>query len=108
MFCQKCGKELFDEAVACPACGEPTRRGAVTKDVPNHMVGAVLTAIFCCQIGGIIAIIYASKVNTKLAQGDVEGAIASSKTASNWIIANIIIGLLFGILHILFFVACGL
>ena len=24
MFCTKCGKELFDEAVICPQCGTPT------------------------------------------------------------------------------------
>ena len=24
MFCTKCGKELFDEAVMCPQCGTPT------------------------------------------------------------------------------------
>lgn len=25
MFCAKCGKELFDEAVMCPQCGTPTK-----------------------------------------------------------------------------------
>ena len=105
MFCEKCGKELFDEAVVCPSCGVPTKRRAVTKDVPNHMVGAVLTTIFCCLIGGIVAIIDASKVNTKLAQGDVEGAVAASNTANNWIIANIVLGLLGGIIQILAVVA---
>lgn len=100
MFCQKCGKELFDEAVVCPSCGVPTKRPAVTKDVPNHMVGAILTTIFCCLIGGIVAIIYASKVNTKLAQGDVEGAIAASNTANNWIIANIVVGLFWLVLAV--------
>ena len=24
MYCTKCGKELFDEAVMCPQCGTPT------------------------------------------------------------------------------------
>ena len=57
------------------------------------------------MIGGIVAIIYASKVNTKLAQGDVEGAIAASNTANNWIIANIVLGLLGGIIQILAVVA---
>lgn len=27
-FCQKCGKELFDEAVICPQCGTPTKNYA--------------------------------------------------------------------------------
>ena len=105
MYCEKCGKELFDEAVVCPSCGDPTKRRAVTKEVPNHMVGAVLTTIFCCLIGGIVAIIYASKVNTKLAAGDIEGAVAASNTASKWIIANIIVGLLVAIFQILVVIA---
>ena len=39
-FCTKCGKELFDEAVICPACGcateqpfKPTVNSAPTKDI---------------------------------------------------------------------------
>ena len=58
------------------------------------MVGAILTTIFCCLIGGIISIVYASKVNTKLAQGDIDGARAASKTAKLWIIIRLVITLL--------------
>ena len=65
------------------------------------MVAAVLTTIFCCLIGGIIAIIYASQVNTKLAQGDIAGAQSASKTAMGWIIANIVLGLLGGLCYII-------
>ena len=28
MFCKKCGKELFDEAVICPQCGCATENSA--------------------------------------------------------------------------------
>ena len=65
------------------------------------MVAAVLTTIFCCLIGGIIAIIYASQVNTKLAQGDIAGAQSASKTAMGWIIANIVLGLLGSLCYII-------
>lgn len=30
MYCQKCGKQLVDEAVVCPACGSPTVNHAGT------------------------------------------------------------------------------
>ncbi len=65
------------------------------------MVGAVLTALFCCQIGGIVAIVYAAQVNSKLASGDVEGARAASKTASTWIMVNVITGLICGLFYII-------
>ena len=98
MFCAECGAEIADKAVVCPKCGVPVAGKGFDANgkpaVPNHMVLAILTTIFCCLIGGIVAIIYSSQVNTKLAQGDIAGAQSASKTAMGWIIANIVIGLL--------------
>lgn len=94
MFCQKCGAEINDNPAVCPKCGVPvagtnTAPGNAVK-VPNHMVGAILSTLFCCLIGGIVSIVYAAKVNTKLAQGDIAGAQSASKVALRWIIANVI------------------
>ena len=102
MLCKNCGNKIADAAVVCPKCGVPVAGKSVapaTEQVPNHMVGAVLTALFCCQIGGIVAIVYAAQVNSKLARGDVEGARAASKTANTWITVNIITGVLIGIIY---------
>lgn len=102
MFCRNCGNQLADAAVVCPKCGVPVAGKSVApaaEQVPNHMVGAILSAIFCCQIGGIVAIVYAAQVNSKLACGDVEGARVASKTASTWITVNFIIGLIGGLLY---------
>ena len=106
MFCAKCGNEINDNAVACPKCGVPVPGKEMpaaggNATVPNHMVGAILSTVFCCVPGGIISIVYASQVNSKLAQGDIEGAKAASKTANNWIIANIIIGVVVGLLYVI-------
>ena len=101
MFCRNCGNQIADAAVICPKCGVPVAGKSLapaTEQVPNHMVGAALTALFCCQIGGIVAIVYAAQVNSKLARGDVEGARAASKTASMWITVNLITGLIGGLL----------
>ena len=102
MFCKNCGNQIADAAVVCPKCGVPVAGKSVasaTEQVPNHMVGAILTALFCCQIGGIVAIVYAAQVNTKLARGDIEGARAASKTANTWITVNIITGVLIGVIY---------
>lgn len=104
MFCAKCGSQVTDSAVVCPKCGVPVAGKSVapaTEQVSNHMVAAVLSTLFCCLIGGIISIIYASKVNAKLAQGDIAGARAASKTALTWIIINVIALPLVGLLGIL-------
>ena len=111
MFCKNCGNQIADAAVVCPKCGVPVAGksvASVAEQVPNHMVGAILTAIFCCQIGGIVAIVYAAQVNSKLASGDIEGARAASKTASTWIAVNIIIGLIGGLLYVIFAVVGAL
>lgn len=107
MFCEECGATINDNAVVCPKCGVAvTGRSIATGSnvqVPNHMLGAILTTVFCCLIGGIIAIVYASQVNTKLALGDIAGAQAASKVAKGWIIANICVGLLVGLLYFIMF-----
>ena len=51
----------------------------------NYLIGAVLATIFCCQIFGIISIIYAAQVNSKWQAGDLEGARQASKNASLWL-----------------------
>lgn len=106
MYCTECGAQINDNAKVCTKCGVPVTGGELTPNgnirVENHMVGAILSTIFCCSpIFGIIAIVYASQVNTRLAQGDIEGALSASKTANTWIIVNICYGFFIGALIIL-------
>lgn len=71
-YCQKCGKELFDEAVFCPGCGCPTVSNQPTNpiysnDYPkirefSEKVKSIYTislvgTILCLGIGIIFAII---------------------------------------------------
>ena len=74
--------------------------------VPNYLawsiISTVLAVCLCCPLGflGIVAIVYSSQVNTKLAQGDVAGARRASDNAKTWCwvaTALAIIGLLFTI-----------
>jgi len=57
----------------------------------NYLVLSILATIFCCWPLGIPAIIQASKVNTKYAEGDYEGAINASSLAKKWLIWNVVI-----------------
>jgi hypothetical protein len=52
--------------------------------VNNYLVPAVLSAFCCCLPLGVVAIIYAAQVNSKLAAGDIGGAQAASKNAKTW------------------------
>ena len=80
--------------------------------VPNHLVWAIVATVlgtcFCCPLGllGIVAIVYAAKVNSLLNAGDLEGARRASATAKTWCwvaTALAIIGLLMNI----YFVSTG-
>ena len=64
------------------------------KTVPNYLVPAILVTIFCCQPLGIPAIVYASQVNNKLTQGDIQGAQIASNNAKMWMIIAIVVGIL--------------
>ena len=51
---------------------------------PNYLVFAILTTIFCCQILGIVSIVFAAQVNSKWNSGDIQGALNASKNAKLW------------------------
>lgn len=50
----------------------------------NYLVFAILTTIFCCQVFGIVSIVYAAQVNSRWYAGDYEGAIIASRNAKTW------------------------
>ena len=50
----------------------------------NYLVFAILTTILCCQVFGIVSIVYAAQVNSKWYAGDHQGAIDASRNAKLW------------------------
>lgn len=58
--------------------------------IPNHLVWSIVATILatclCCPLGlvGIVAIVFSSKVNTLLGQGDLDGAQRASNNAKIW------------------------
>jgi uncharacterized membrane protein len=54
------------------------------KPPPNYLALAIISTIFCCQIFGIISIIYATQVNSKYMSEDYAGAESASKNAKIW------------------------
>ncbi|GAB1450767.1 hypothetical protein MASR2M47_08230 [Draconibacterium sp.] len=51
---------------------------------PNYLVFAILTTLFCCQILGIVSIVFAAQVNSRWNSGDIQGALDASKNAKLW------------------------
>jgi len=50
----------------------------------NWLAESILVTIFCCLPFGIVGIVNASQVNSRLAAGDYEGAVRASKEAGKW------------------------
>ncbi|MBB5878279.1 MULTISPECIES: CD225/dispanin family protein [Xanthomonas] len=75
--------------------------------VSNNLVWAILTTLFCCLPLGIVSIVYAAQVNTKLAAGDVTGARDSADKAKKWAIYSAITAVVLMVLYMIFLFALG-
>lgn len=84
MFCTSCGVTRPDNATVCENCGERIQRFPPRPVVNNYLVQAVLTAFCCCMPVGVVAIIYAAQVNSRLHTGDIAGAQDASRKAKMW------------------------
>jgi hypothetical protein len=50
-------------------------------EVQNYLIPAILSTVFCCVPLGVVSIIFATQVNSKVAAGDIAGAAEASKKA---------------------------
>ena len=128
MFCGKCGAANDDNTFKCVACGgelhggvqapaQPVYAAQPTEPVPNYLVQAILLTIvglMCCQCvvlpTGIVALVFASQVNSKQQTGDYAGAIGSSNNARIWCwisFAAAIIGALLAVVWFVFVLVTG-
>jgi hypothetical protein len=83
----------------------PPAGGSAT--VPNYLVPAIIS-IFCCTPLGIVAIIFATQVNGKVAAGDIAGAQDASKKAKMFSFIAIGVGLVGIVLYVVFWLIIGI
>lgn len=69
----------------------------------NYLALAIISTLFCCQIFGIIAIIYAAQVNSKYLAEDYVGAERASSNAKLWGFLSVGIGLLIIVVLAIFY-----
>jgi hypothetical protein len=63
-------------------------------EVQNYLIPAILSTIFCCLPLGVVSIIFATQVNSKVAAGDMAGAAEASKKAKMFMFIAVGAGLL--------------
>ncbi|MBE7560621.1 CD225/dispanin family protein [bacterium] len=68
--------------------------------VPNYLAHDTVVTALCCVPFGIPAIVYAAQVNSKIAAGDVEGALRCSRRARMWSTTAFGLGLLYVLVYV--------
>ena len=63
-------------------------------DVPTYLWQSIVCTLLCCLPFGIVAIVYASQVGSRLAAGDYHGATDASEKAKLWCWVSFGLGLL--------------
>lgn len=110
MNCPNCGTSNLDTANICVNCGKPlstTPSHSYTpptapqsthtpprppgggsygapppvESIPNYLIQSILVTLCCCLPLGIVAIVFAAQVNSKLTAGDLAGAREASSKA---------------------------
>lgn len=125
MNCPNCGTSNLDDAAVCVNCGRslsappsytppppppssftggpaPAPAGA-GAGIPNYLWQSIVVTLCCCIPLGIVSIIFAAQVNSKLAQGDIAGARDASQKAKMFALIGFGVGILSWIIWAVFF-----
>jgi hypothetical protein len=102
MYCTRCGTSRPDGISVCANCGTAVAAIAEPPKIQNYLVPSILITLCCCVPAGIVAIIYAAQVNSKLAAGDIHGAQESARLAKIWTWVGFGAGVLLGIIYATF------
>ncbi|MEO8433342.1 MAG: CD225/dispanin family protein [Pyrinomonadaceae bacterium] len=85
----------------------PPPPNSAPANIPNYLVFAILTTVFCCLPAGVVSIVYAAQVNGKIQAGDIAGAMAASKNAKLWAMISAGVGIAGIAIYIIFMVILG-
>lgn len=72
----------------------PPPPAGAAANIQNYLIPAIVATILCCPPLGIVSIIFAAQVNSKVASGDIAGAMESSKKAKMFMFIAVGLGLL--------------
>jgi ABC-type Fe3+-siderophore transport system permease subunit len=111
--CPNCGTSNLDNAAICINCGRSLAPGAANTytppppsqpyggapaaggpAVPNYLWQSIVVTLCCCLPLGVVGIIFAAQVNSKLAQGDIAGARDASQKAKMFTMIGFVVGLI--------------
>lgn len=80
---------------AMPQPPMPQPPVAPEAEAPTNLVWAVIATVMCCQITGVIAIVYGAMTSSANSAGNYEKARRYSDIAQIWVMVSIVLGLIY-------------
>jgi hypothetical protein len=64
------------------------------QPIPSYLWQSIVVTLFCCVPTGVVAIVAASKVQSRQQYGDIRGALDASRNARTWCVVSLVLGIL--------------
>lgn len=103
MFCKECGSAIDENTKFCPDCGVNRVLPKTAENIDSGLVLAIITTVLCCIPFGIVAIVYAAKVNDLVTRGRIAEAREAAAQSQKWSIIGIVSSLILIVLKVVFF-----
>lgn len=119
MECKFCRSEIPEDTKVCPNCGTPVdpqtpqennqgqdsmgsyRQPQEPINSTPYIIFAIISTVLCCMPLGVVAIIFASKINILQGAGDYEGAKNAAKKSKIIMIIGAVLTLIISIIFII-------
>jgi hypothetical protein len=81
--------------------GGPPQQPYGGKPIPTYLWQSIVVTVLCCLPAGVVAIVNASRVQSRQQMGDIQGALDASRRARTWCIVSLVVGLVLIVLDII-------
>ena len=68
--------------------------GETPVNVPDYLVPSILVTLFCCQLFGIIAIVFSALASGEKSSGNYQKAMGYANNAKTFLIVGVVCGVL--------------
>ena len=119
--CINCYREIPDDSIFCPYCGvrqyaeqnqstgqeevqesaQQTAGQASGENWVPYLVLAIISTVCCCPPFGIVAIVYAARINNAIIANDSAEAQRAAGNARIWLIVAYAVGILMWIFYLI-------
>jgi hypothetical protein len=75
------------------------------QPIPNYLWQSIVVTLLCCLPAGVVAIVYATRVQGLQQMGDIQGALDASQKAKTWCIVSAVAAVVILAIYLLIFFA---